>query len=635
MRHEPRRMENTRRSEDGPAVGNIAPAMIWASDAGALRTYFNQTWLEFTGRTLAQELGEGWTEGIHPDDRQRCLDTYRSAVQSSLPVTLEYRLRRFDGQFRWVLSHGEPHFGAAGMVAGYIGSCLDITERKASEQAASRLAAIVQSAEDAIVAKDLNGIITSWNGSAERIFGYSEQEVVGRPITVIIPPELRAEETEILRRIKSGERIDHFETVRVTKGGERLLVSLTISPIKDSAGGIVGASKIARDITQIKQVEQALRESEQRMRFSLEAANFGTWQWDIESGTVHWSENMERIHGQRPGSFDGTFEAFLHSLGDEARERVKGAVQRALDGDGKYHVEYSQTRADGTPGWMESHGQVVYDDNNRPKSMMGVCRDVSERKRSEDALREAHGLMDARVRERTAELEHAQEQLRMLSARLLRMQDDERRRIARELHDTAGQILVALNLNLVPVEEKLLQDDSAHAKPITDSLRLIEELSRDLRTISHLLHPPLLDEAGLYSALRWYLEGFAERSKIEVDLQLDPGAGRLPTELETAIFRIVQECLTNIHRHSGSNSASIVVVQHAQNVTVEICDRGKGMPMPIPRAGVGIQGMGERVRQLGGQLNIESGSGGTRVTAIFPLPTHFSEASTETFGVAS
>jgi PAS domain S-box-containing protein len=354
-------MGNAGLLDDGLIMAGTAPAMIWVSNPDAMRIYFNQSWLEFTGRTLAQELGDGWADGIHAADRERCLDTYRSSVNSCLPFKMEYRLRRFDGQFRWVLSHGEPRFSEAGVLEGYIGSCVDITE-----------------------------------------------------------------------------------------------------------------------------------------------------------------------------------------------------------------------------------------------------------------LKEAHEQLEARVQERTSELERVQERLRLLSARLLRMQDDERRRIARELHDTAGQILVALNLNLVPVEEELLKNNSALAKQITESLRLIEELSRDLRTISHLLHPPLLDEAGLYSAVRWYLEGFAERSKIEADLQLDPGIGRLPAELETAIFRIVQECLTNIHRHSGSNSASIIITRDRHDIKVEIRDQGKGMPVPVPRAGVGIQGMGERVRQLGGHLEIESGSVGTRVTATFP-----------------
>jgi PAS domain S-box-containing protein len=628
-------MEQIRLPDEAIMLADAIPAMVWVSDANAIRTYFNRSWLEFTGRTLAQELGDGWADGVHREDREQCLDTIRSSMKTHRPFRIEYRLRRADGLYRWVLSHGAPRFSNDGRFEGYVGSCLDIHQQKAADEVSSRLAAIVQSSDDAIVAKDLNGIITDWNDSAERIFGYSQPEVLGKPIALIIPPELQAEETEILSRLRAGERIEHFETVRVTKGGGRVLVSLTISPVKDSSGRIIGASKIARDVTRIRQVEQALRDSEQRTRFCLEAANIGTWDWDINSGNVRWSENMEKLHGQSAGSFGGNVDAFLESVGEEDRQRVKQAVQRALESDdGKYHAEYRQTREDGSIGWMEAHGQVIYDSANRPAKMMGVCRDISERKRSEQALREAHEQLDVRVKDRTSELDQAQERLRLLSARLLQMQDNERRRIARELHDTAGQILVALNLTLVPVEEELRKNNSGLAKAITESLHLIEELSRDLRTMSHLLHPPLLDEAGLLSAVRWYVEGFAERSKIQVDLQLDPEVGRLPAELETAVFRVVQECLTNIHRHSGSDWASVAIIREGQNVRVEVCDRGKGMPKSV-RPGVGIQGIGERVRQLGGHLEIESGSDGTRIAATVPADSTAAELSARVVDVAS
>jgi two-component system NarL family sensor kinase len=195
--------------------------------------------------------------------------------------------------------------------------------------------------------------------------------------------------------------------------------------------------------------------------------------------------------------------------------------------------------------------------------------------------------------------------------------------------------LVALTLTLVPVEEALRRNNPELAKQITASLGLVDELSRDLRTMSHLLHPPLLDEAGLHSAVRWYVEGFAERSKIRVDLQLDPEVGRLPGELETAVFRIVQECLTNIHRHSESNSASIAITRDVNHIKLEIRDRGKGMPVPTPRAGIGIQGMRERARQMGGALEIHSSDDGTRVTATFSVDAPCNERSPETMDLAS
>lgn len=627
-------MKKARKPESRGITADSLPAMAWASDAEGLRTWFNQSWLEFTGKPLAEELGNGWANGIYAADRQRCLDIYRSSVASRVPFKMEYRLRRADGEFRWILSHGTPRFDRQGAVQSYVGACLDITDQKAAEETRSRLAAIVEGSDDAIVAKNLNGIITSWNAGAERIFEYTEDEVLGKPITIIIPSESRAEEADILRRLRLGERIEHFETVRVSKSGKRVLVSLTISPVRDSFGKIVGASKIARDVTGIRAVEQGLRDSEQRMRFCLEAASIGTWDWDLKTGNVRWSENMEDIHGQPAGSLPRKFNAFLEGIYLDDRSQVQQAVEQALAGDGKYHVEYRQLRADGTVGWMEASAQVIVDSEKRPMKIMGVCWDISNRKRYEQALLEAHEELDARVKERTSEVNRAQERLRLLSARLLQMQDDERRRIARELHDTAGQLLVALNLTLVPVEEELRKAHSGLARQISESLRLVEELSRDLRTMSHLLHPPLLDEAGLHSAVRWYVEGFAKRSKIEVDLRLDPALGRLPAELETAIFRIVQECLTNIHRHSGTSSASIAISRDRSTVTIAIRDQGKGIPMPI-RAGVGIQGMNERVRQLGGELHIQSGSDGTRVTAIFPIEPASSQFSAEVIDIAS
>ena len=309
----------------------------------------------------------------------------------------------------------------------------------------------------------------------------------------------RQTEKDILSRLRAGQLgWTILRTDANYEAGKRVLISLTVSPVKDSSGAVVAASKVARDVTRTKQVEQALRESEQRMRFCLEAAQVGTWHWDIKSGDVHWSENMERIHGQHAGSFSGSFEVFLQGIADEDSQRVRQAIQQALEGDGKYHVEYRLTRGDGSTGWMEAHGQVIYDSSNVPQSMMGICRDISERKYSEAALREAHDQLEARVQERTSELDRAQESLRMLSGRLLRMQDDERRRIARELHDTAGQLLVALNLTLVPVEETLLRMDPQLAQQVTASLgSLVDELHReDLRTMSHLLPSTAAGQGG-------------------------------------------------------------------------------------------------------------------------------------------
>src|ERR1700730_5697241 len=259
---------------------------------------------------------------------------------------------------------------------------------------------------------------------------------------------------------------------------------------------------------------------------------------------------------------------------------------------------------------------------------------AESRRLQNEILRKAQGELEARVQERTADLDSANDNLRELSARLLQLQDDERRRIARELHDSVGQMLAALNMNLSTVRadvERLAKTANA----LVDSENLVSQMSTEVRTISHLLHPPLLDEAGLASALRWYVDGFSLRSKIRVDLDLPEDFGRLPRESETAIFRVVQECLTTSHRHSGSSIARIRLRQRDHEVGAEIEDKGKGIPpekqMELTSTGipgVGIRGMRERIRQLGGTLEINSTSSGTVVVVKLPIAETSSPANT-------
>ena len=256
----------------------------------------------------------------------------------------------------------------------------------------------------------------------------------------------------------------------------------------------------------------------------------------------------------------------------------------------------------------------------------GVVLAMGEvRRRDNEKLRRSQGELEDRVRERTAELGTANQNLRELSARLLQLQDEERRRIARELHDSIGQMLTALTMNLSSVRADI-ESLAKTATALSDSEGLVQEMSTEVRTISYLLHPPLLDEKGLLSAIRWYVDGFIQRSKIKIDLDLPDDFGRLPRELETALFRVVQECLTNVHRHSGSSVAKIRVRHSGGQVLVEVADEGKGIPpekkyvmASAGTHGVGVRGMRERLRQLGGSLEINSNGAGTVVIARLPV----------------
>ncbi len=258
--------------------------------------------------------------------------------------------------------------------------------------------------------------------------------------------------------------------------------------------------------------------------------------------------------------------------------------------------------------------------------------DLTPLKAAQEALRNANEELEKKVAERTAALEgeivdrkRAETSLRELTGRLLRTQDEERRHMARELHDHAGQTLVALGLNLSAMLNRVKGQDENILNLVTQSQSLSDDLSKEIRTLSYLLHPPLLDEVGLVSALRWFVEGFSKRSGIEVELQLPDDSPRLPKLLELVIFRVVQESVTNVHRHSGSPRASIRLTQSLDAVEFEIVDWGKGISEERRRAlataqvGVGVRGMEERVRQFGGTLTIQSSTAGTKITGTIPL----------------
>ncbi len=249
--------------------------------------------------------------------------------------------------------------------------------------------------------------------------------------------------------------------------------------------------------------------------------------------------------------------------------------------------------------------------------------EAAEKARQE--LAQLNATLENRVAERTLELKTANANLRELSGRLLQIQDEERRRIARELHDGVGQLLAAISMNISLVQTESAKLSPAAAKAVVENESFVRQISRDIRTISYLLHPPLLDESGLSSALTWYVEEFSKRSGIHVTLDCPPSVGRFSPELETAIFRIIQECLGNVHRHADSPTAAIRLEADERTVRLAVSDTGKGIPSEQQRqlisgmrTGVGIRGMQERVAQLAGLLTIESGAGGTTITATLP-----------------
>jgi len=321
---------------------------------------------------------------------------------------------------------------------------------------------------------------------------------------------------------------------------------------------------------------------------------------DANSAIRYWSRGAERLYGWSALEAEGqiTHEFF----GTEFPEPFED-VHRTLFETGVWEGELAHRTKDNRRIIVESRQAVQRDERGRPWRILEVNRDITARRDAEESLRN-------------------------LSARLLQLQDEERRRIARELHDTTGQSLAALAIHLSAVSERIADKDPVATEILREALGLSQEASDQTRTLSYLLYPPTLDFSGLKSALEWFADGFTQRSKIKVDLDLALGEERVPQSLETALFRIVQESLTNIYRHSAGSLATVRGRRQGNTVSLEITDNGKGIPAdllaslngPGGQMGVGVRGMRERARQLGGRLRIKSGESGTTIMVVLPLP---------------
>ena len=447
------------------------PAAIYTTDAAGRVTYYNAAAVQLAGRR--PKIGsDGWCvtwQLYRPDGTLLPHDECPMAValKTGRPVRgVEAVAERPDGTLVPFLPYPTPLHDASGNVIGAVNMLVDLTERSQAEQLRQLLASIVESSDDAIVSKDLNGIIASWNPGAERLFGYTAEEVVGKPVTSLFPLDLHNEEAAILERIGRGEQIKHYETVRCRKDGSLVDISLTVSPVRNAAGKITGVSKIARDISARKMAEHE---------------------------------------------------------------------------------------------------------------------------------------------------------------RLLALQDEERRRMANELHASTAQHLVAIGLNLMRIRANAA--GGAETLDILDEIDgSLEEATKELRAFSYLLYPPDLQREGLSATLGRYLKGFATRTGLKITLRSCRSVDQISLPLQQTLLRIVQEALTNVYRHASATSVSVnfrcmgkrlrVVISDDGQGTEEVSGHQNGKPFSL---GVGIPGMIARMQQFGGNLDIRSGPNGTAVHATVPV----------------
>ena len=395
--------------------------------------------------------------------------------------------------------------------------------------------------------------------------------------------------------------------------------SLRIASSADAFGfvGFLILSGLIVALGEVNRHSQSLRFHQARL---LDLANDAIIELDARDDTVkYWNRGAEQLYGWSESEAMGKqLHALLGTVFPTSLEETKAELIR----HGNWQGELVHTKRDGTQIYVASRWTWREKTPRDSASWLEINRDISERKKAEQELQKAHGELENRVAARTAELAQSNQLLRLLSLRLLRTQDQERRRIARELHDGVGQYLAGISMTLESLKNGAPASAASITRKIEEATQSTEACISEVRTMSHLLHPPLLEELGLASAARWFVEGFAERSGISTDLRIPEDLTRLGDEVEIVLFRVLQESLTNIYRHSGSKTAVVEIATDSQQVWLEVRDQGKsdGQPPEQPfRPGMGITGMRERVNDIGGVFEMASDHTGTRVRAVIPL----------------
>ncbi len=611
--------------------------------------YVNKALLDLWGLKLEDALGknffdlkypEGLAERLQRQIRQ-VIDT-KQGLKDETPYTSPTGA---GGYYEYIF---QPVLGADGNVESVAGSTRDISARKTMEgelrEAKSRLETTLYASEVATWTFDIQNDCVVPDENLARLFSISvtKEDAAGAPLEKYLAavhpedrPAVRESLDEAIRN--AGDFFERDYRLMQTDGSVRWVTSRGHVE-RDAEGKPLYFPGVMIDVTERKTAEQQVTDllseaiaANAKFRALFDQSPIFAGILDLDGKVIDANRTCLEFCGYKAAEVIGIpfWETPWWRKDAAVRSKIRSAFELARDGQ-VYREELPYHWADGSERVVDFYLFPVRGDDGSIVFLYPTGADITERKQAEAGFRKLAETLEAQVQTRTQELQarnaeilQQSQQLRDLSSRLQVSQDEERRRIARELHDSAGQIIVALGMNL----DLMTQEDGVPNRSgrVQESRKLVRELSDEIRTMSYLLHPPLMDEAGLSGALGWYVEGLQQRgSGLQVELTLPQEIGRFSDETEMAVFRVVQECLTNIHRHAGASKVLIEVALLEDRILLKINDNGNGIPAGVltnirsHRSGVGITGMRERVRHLGGTMDIASDEGGTTVTVSLP-----------------
>ncbi len=524
----------------------------------------------------------------------------------------------------WVLADAVPEYTPEGEFKGLVSSYTDITDLKRAEEQ-TRISqemfskAFHASPDSVTITTMAEGRYIEVNEGFTRLFGWRREEVIGKTVFDLgIWPEPAGRDL-LKRALREQGRVRQMELQFRTKSGQLRTILHSADVIE--LNGQACMLSVSDDITEWKLAQEALSFSEKRFRTLVQSLDAGVVLMDTDA----------KIQFANPAALHMLHLKLEEVLGKEAVDlgfsviREDGSPFPTSARPTPLVLESGQPARNVVAGFKRPNGEEtlwifvnvapLFAEDGRIVGAVASFADITEQKKADQALRQ-------------------------LSGRLLQLQDEERRRLGRDLHDSLAQSVLAVNLSLAQLTRSSSSLDDRSKRTLGDARALLQDMSRQIRTLSYLLHPPLLDELGLVSAVKEYALGFSERSGIQIQVGVSPGFARLPQDAETALFRIIQESLANIQRHSGSRSARIRLDGAHNRVTLEISDQGHGIPAasakklnePGAPMGVGIAGMRERMAQLGGTLDIDSGKSGTTVRATLPVKTEVLDVASRSRG---